>query len=95
MDKLKALLKRCKYGAYISIDSHRILGISVEQAIQTAYDFGIDWNVSDDVLAKMIEADTVVIIVYYPNSDEEPWKCWHHDLDAALDAALASLPPAP
>ena len=41
----------------------------------------------------MIETDTIVVLQFYPDTPIGSYSIWHHDLDAALDAALSCLSP--
>lgn len=90
-DKLKELMRRCKCGVYVSVNSHRDVYESAEIFLSDMSTQGDHEGLEIDpaVKAKMIETNTVVQVQFYPNTPISFYVIRHHDLDAALDLALA------
>lgn len=88
-DKLQVLISRCKGAVYISVNEHRNCYDSVEQHLANMPPRTDD--IDPDVREKMIQLDTVVEVQFYPLTPVGFHVVYHHDLDAALDEALACL----
>ncbi len=88
MDKLKQLLGMCKCGVFVRVNQHRGYYQTVEKYISEC-----QWAPKIDaaVLVKMIETDTVIEIIFHPQTPRSHYAVWHYDLDAALDESLACL----
>ncbi len=91
MDKLMELLGRCKCGVYLTVNEHRDYYQTAAQALVEADRFECPPQIAPDVKAQMIETNTIVRLQFYPDTPIGFYSIWHHDLDAALDAALACL----
>ena len=91
MDKLKTLLARCKCGLFLTVNEHRDSYDSAEETLDDARGYECPPNISDDVRAVMIETDTIIRLQFYPDTPISSYEVWHHDLDAALDAALGCI----
>jgi hypothetical protein len=90
MDKLKQLLDKCKCGVFLTVNEHRDYYETAEQRLAEHY----GWmecppEIAPEVRAKMIETNTIVDLQFYPDTPIGSYHILHHDLDAALDAALA------
>lgn len=86
-DKLKLLLSRCKCGVHLTVNDHRDVYETVEQWLENMHDFAED--LEPDVREQMIANDTIIDLHFYPNTPVGFYKVLHHDLDAALEEALA------
>ena len=91
MDKLKTLLARCKCGVHLTINDHRDVYETAEQAIEKLEMFMPDLELDPQVRAKIIETDTLIDLHFYPDTPVGFYKVLHHDLDAALDEALLAV----
>ncbi len=92
MDKLAALLARCKCGVHLTVNAHRDVYETAEQKIAEAerHEFLPD-DLAPGVRAEMIRTDTIVDLQFYPDTPIGFYSIWHHDLDAALTQALECL----
>ena len=90
-DKLKELVDRCKCGVYVTVNTHRDYYETAEQALEEYARYECPPEIEDDVRRVMIETNTVINVQFYPHSPIGSYDIYHHDLDAALDEALACL----
>jgi hypothetical protein len=88
-DKLKDLLARCKCGVFLTVNQHRDYYETAKKTLDEAQGHECPPEIEDDVRRVMIETDTIIRIQFYPRTPISSYEIWHHDLDAALDAALA------
>ena len=88
-DKLKDLLARCKCGVFLTVNEHRDYYQTAEYTLDEAQGHECPFEIEDDVRRVMIETDTIIRIQFYPHTPIGSYEIWHHDLDAALDEALA------
>jgi hypothetical protein len=96
MDKLKELLARCKCGVFLTVNEHRDYYETATERLDELASMECPPEYTDDVRQKMIETDTIIELQFYPNTPIGSYRVVHHDLDAALDEALACFgPPAP
>jgi hypothetical protein len=93
MDKLKCLLARCKCGVFLTVNEHRDYYNTVAEALEKLGGIGCPPRIADDVRAAMIATDTIISIQFYPHTPIGSYSVYHHDLDAALEQALACLAP--
>ena len=92
MDKLRALLARCKCGVYVLVNMHRDVYETAEEWWEREDMIGD--SLSDtplEVRANMIRLDTVFDVQFYPDSPVSFYRVVHYDLDAALEEALACM----
>lgn len=89
MDKLKALLSHCKCGVFLYVNEHRDYYTTAQQFMHEAYSTGRGLDAPEDVIGRMIETDTTIRLVFFPDTPGGSYEIWHFDLEAALDAALA------
>jgi hypothetical protein len=90
IDKLNELIRRCKCGVQVSINEHRNYYQTAEQWLKDLNENDITTPAAD-IQAEMIKQDTVVEIQFYPVTPVGFHLVIHHDLDAALDLALAAV----
>ena len=91
VDKLKMLMSRCKCGCFVSVNEHRNYHETVRQFLSGfgAFSFGIE--IDPEVKSRMIDTNTVVRLVFYPDTPIGSYDVLHYDIDAALDIALDLL----
>ena len=89
MDKLAKLLAHCKCSLLLHVNDHRDYYQSAEQKLNSPE--AEDWEIPDDVRAKIIETDTLVELVFHPDTPIGFYHILHYDLDAALDEALGAI----
>lgn len=90
MDKLKQLISRCKCSVSLSINEHREIYETAEQALEEAKQFSCPPDIDDDVRKIMIETDTVIILRFYPDNPVGFYEIYHYDLDKCFDIAAPS-----
>ena len=84
MDKLKELISKCKCSVMLSINDHRDNYETVEQYLRRN-----NPEIEDpEIVAKMIETDTIICLIFYPNTPIGSCEIYHYDLDRAFDEAL-------
>ena len=89
MDKLKELMSRCKCGVYLAVNEHRDYYDTAEDRLEEIDRREAPPEISDEVRAGILASGNIVEIQFYPNTPVGFHAIVHHDLDAALDAALA------
>jgi hypothetical protein len=93
MDKLTKLLAHCKCGVRLEVNEHRNMYESAEEALYELKAQGEE--ISDDVCARIIETDTLISLICYPDTPIGFYHILHYDLDTALDEALKVISPPP
>lgn len=91
MDKLKTLLSKCKNSVAVIINEHRNVYGTVEEELEHIACLECPPKITDEVKQKMIETDTIVNVVFFPDTPLGNYDVYHYDLDAALDEALSCL----
>lgn len=86
MDKLKTLIERCNCGVYLTINDHRTVYQSIDEALENMALCGFD--IAPKIKEKIIETDTLIDLQFYPDTPVGSFKIIHYDLDAALEEAL-------
>jgi hypothetical protein len=89
MDKLAKLLALCKCGVRLQVNEHRNMYQSAKQALKELK--ANDEEIADGVCAKIIETDTLISLVCYPDTPIGFYQVFHYDLDSALDEALEAI----
>ena len=89
MDKLTKLLARCKCGVHLTVNEHRNVYESAKKVLDSPE--ADDWEISNEVRLKIIETNTLISIVFYPDTPIGFYHVLHYDIDAALDEALECL----
>lgn len=89
MDKLKDLLSRCKCSVQITVNGHRDVYETAEQALNNYEGMECPPQIEPDVRKKMIDLNTIVNVHFYPETPIGFYDIYHYDLDAALEQALA------
>lgn len=91
MNNLKKLLSLCKCGVFLTVNEHRDYYISAVERLEDLAGMECPPEYSDDVKQKMIESDTIIELQFYPDTPIGSYTILHHDIDAALDAAILML----
>lgn len=91
MEKLKQLLARCKCGVFLTVNEHRDYYQTAEYALTEKDGYECPPDIAPDVRTEMIRTDTIIQLQFYPDTPIGSYDVYHHDLDAALDDALACL----
>lgn len=86
MDKLKTLIERCNCGVYLTINDHRTVYQSINEALIEYASEG--FAIATEVQAKIVETDTLIDLQFYPDTPVGYFRIIHYDLDAALEEAL-------
>mgnify|MGYP003443594134 CR=1 FL=1 len=84
MDKFKALVSKCAASVELSVNEHKDIYQSVSEFISD----DDKEDIKPEVLAKMIELNTVVSMHFYPHTPVGFIKIFHYDIDMAIDEAL-------
>jgi len=94
MDKLSELLSLCKNSVYITVNEHRNYYQSVESFFKDdpLREQELD-EISEENFQKMVEADTVVEIQFYPDTANGFFCVYRHDISVALDRCIEILRP--
>lgn len=87
-DKLKKLLERCKCGVYLTVNEHRDGYESAQSALEQMAQQECPPHISDEVRAEILRTDNIVDLQFYPDTPIGSYRIIHHDVDAALSAAL-------
>jgi hypothetical protein len=92
-DKLAEIIRRCACGVHLAVNEHRDYYETVHArlAMLEACTDGLD--IEPNVRAKMCATDTMIDLQCYPLTPIGFRRVLHYELDAALDAMLAQLPP--
>ena len=88
-EELLELTSLCKAGVYISVNEHRNIYQSAEEALENLSD---DEPCCDgDIWARIVETDTLVDVQVYPDTPIGFYKVIHYDLKTAISRVLAAI----
>lgn len=85
---LNELVRRCKCGVHVTFNEHRDYYQTAAVYIAELLDHEAPPTISPDVMEKMILADTIVQVQFYPQTPIGFYVVYHYDLDAALAECL-------
>lgn len=93
MNKLSQIVALCKCSVAVHINSHTdnyqpLNKYLSDYALLNPDEF---MDISDDVLSKMVELNTIVEIYAYPDTPVGSYHVMHYDLDLAMDEMLIAL----
>ena len=91
MDKLARLLALCKCGVYLTVNEHRDYYDTPAQRLEELESRECPPKISDEVRAGILSSGNIVELQFYPDTPVGFYCIVHYDLDAALDAALATF----
>lgn len=89
---LQEIIDRCKCEVFVTANEHRCDYDSVAVHLadeQTRH--GNEPVATPDVIAKMIEMDTVIALQFYPRTTIGFYTVYHYSLDAAINEAFEIL----
>lgn len=86
MDKLEAIIKKCRASIHLEINDHK----SGYETVEEYFRFKLD-KPSLEILKIMIEKDRVISLQFYPDTPCGCYIIYHYDIDQALDEALKIL----
>lgn len=86
-EKIAELVRRCKCGVHLTFNGHR----DNYESVRSYVSFVPADEPDADVLALMVERDTVVDLQCYVETPIGFYRIVHYDLDAALDAMLDTV----
>jgi hypothetical protein len=91
-DKLTRLHARCKAGVHLTINEHRNYYETAEDRIDKWY-AGLECppTIEPHARQQMIECDTIVDLIFYPDTPIGSYHVVSHDVGTALDEALEIL----
>jgi hypothetical protein len=87
MEKFKELVNLCGSRLSIMMNNHKDCHESVEEYLSK---FNTE-NTPKEVLKKMIELDTTVRIIAYPDMPIGFCEIYHYDIDKAIDSMLDTI----
>jgi len=90
MNKLKKLISLCKGGVYLTINKHKDYYLTAQQQINDMRDNELA-EIQESIKTKMIETDTIVELIFYPDSPVGSYGIYHYDVDCALEEALSTF----
>ena len=87
MDKLKKIIDRCNGYFLLQTNLHKSNCQTVQAYLQDLKDQDEYYfnKVSNDVINKMIENDSVIHIQLYPDANHISYTLFHYDLDNLID----------
>jgi len=91
MNKLKDLLSRCKCGVFLSVNEQRDYYLTAEQQLDDWLGLECPPEITQETRDVIIATDTIVNLQFFPDTPIGSYQIVHHDLDIALDMALAFL----
>lgn len=86
MEKFKELMSKCECLVSIGVNEHRGFYQSVSEHLKDC--ILDDDEISEDVLNRMIETDTIVKVYAFPNTPIGSYRIFHYDIDIAMDLIL-------
>lgn len=91
MEKLNKLIKCCKGSVNLDINSHKDSYETVEQYFKNPILSEYLEDVENDVYLKMIELDTIIELIFYPDTPIGSYAIYHYDIEKAIDIAMKTL----
>ena len=87
-DKLKKLLSLCKCSVTLTVNAHRDVYETAEQAIDDLEGRECAPEISEELRKKMVETNTIIDLHFYPDTPIGFYEIMDVDLDSALNRAL-------
>lgn len=92
MDKFKELFALSKAEVYITYNEHRGVYATVENFLDDRKrNRDLELGISEEVRAKMIEMNQMVIIQVYPDTPISFYIVYHWDIEMAIDEMIRVL----
>lgn len=90
MEKLQRLISMCKAEVSVTVNSHKVNYESVEQHFK--YLASLHKVVVDKVILDgMIERDTIVNVIAYPDTPVGSFSVYHYDINEAIEAIIECI----
>jgi hypothetical protein len=89
-DKIEEINRLCKFEWTLTVNGHRALFTGIYEYNYPHFDEdkGI---IEPDLIKEILEKDNCISLCLYPSNSVACFFIYHHNLDAALDAALECL----
>lgn len=91
MDKLLELLQRCEYSVTVSINVHKDLYQTIEEAVDELYCCGNDPRLEEATKEEILRTGNMVRVLFFPDTPHGSYDIIHYDLESALSEALSRL----
>jgi hypothetical protein len=91
MDLLAKLMERCKCGVHLAINEHRNHYWTVQQQLDWFDRLGCPPEISEEVRTGILKGNTIINLIFYPDTPIGSYQIVHYDLDKALEFALEHL----
>ena len=92
MEKLLRLINNCGCEITIGINEHRNCYQKIKQYLEDIESLSNEsLQIDDEIMKKMIELDTIIIIQFYPITPVGFYRVFHFDLSKAIDQCLGIL----
>lgn len=92
MEQLKWLMDNCKASVSITCNNHRDQHISSKKYLEELDALlNISNDISPDVWNKMINTDTIVEVIAYPDMPIGSYRAYHYDIEAAIEEVICSI----
>ncbi len=86
MKNLYELIKLCKGSVSLNINPHRDIYQSIETYLSDDRD-----KISDNTYNNIIKNDTLVELVFYPDTPVSNYTVYHYDIDTAIKTAIGII----
>lgn len=90
MNKLQELITRCKGAVFITVNDHRDRYETVSQYIARKEENDQPMYLPNNIAGPMRARDTIVNIIFYPDTPVGFCEVWHYDLEQAIDQCLTN-----
>lgn len=92
MNKLQEIINLCKCGVYLTINEHKNCYEDLTEKIVTDLQYEFSYLPKDpEVLNKMIELDTIIVLQCYVHTPVGSATSSHYDLEILLSEMLEYL----
>jgi len=88
MDNLNLLKTKCKAGIMLLINDHKNNYETVEEFFEKRRLLDEEFEIDSEIEKLMIEKDTVIEIIFYPDTPVGFHSELHYDIDLALKEAM-------
>lgn len=87
-EKLKELMSLCKSEICLEINHHTLFYDTVTERIKELREGMRQEGISDVIVQRMIETNTVIELSFYPDTPIGSYTLFHYDLDMILEEAV-------
>lgn len=82
--KIEFIISSCKGSFTLSFNEHKDCYKTVQEYLKTDY-------IDNNILEEMIGNDTIINIIFYPDSPVGYYNLYHYDLNKILDLSITLL----